>query len=117
MNTFNPNDFSSPVEEGGNSNAGRNVVHALHEAEAHAKLEAGKDHAAQAARELKEGAMLKAREVKDNAVHKVDDVRRRVETSVQDARSRCERSTREDPMRSLLYAFGAGFVIGFIFRG
>lgn len=84
--------------------------------QANAKFEAGKDHAAQAARELKEAAMLKAREVKVTAMHKVDDVRRRVEGTVQDVRSRCEARTRSNPTNSLLMAFGAGLLLGFVVR-
>jgi ElaB/YqjD/DUF883 family membrane-anchored ribosome-binding protein len=102
MNTFNPQDLSAPPASG-------------HDADA--MLEAGKDHAAQAARELKEAAVLKAQEVKENAVHRAEDVRRQVENKVQDMRSLCEARTREDPVRCLLYAFGAGFILGFIYRG
>lgn len=80
------------------------------------KFEASKDHAAQAAREVKEAAYLKAREYKGVAVHHAEDVRRRVETSVQDVRSRAEAHTREDPLKSLAMAFGVGFIVGLIFR-
>ena len=84
--------------------------------EANAKFEAGKDHAAQAAREMKEAAMLKAREVKNTAMNTMADARRRVESSVNDVRARCERSTREAPLNTLLTVFGAGFLLGFLLR-
>lgn len=80
--------------------------------EAGAKFEAGKDHAAQAAREMKEAAYLKAREVKNTAMNTMSDARRRVD----DVRARCERSTRESPAATLLTVFGAGFLIGFLLR-
>lgn len=102
MNTF--PDIVSDIDTG------------LSDLQAKAKFEAGKDHAAQAASELKEAAMLKAREVKDTAMHKVDDVRRRVESSVNDVRSRCEARTRSQPVNSLLLAFGAGFFLGLVLR-
>ncbi|MFT4175213.1 MAG: hypothetical protein QM627_01040 [Luteolibacter sp.] len=104
MNPENLSEALEPVEE-----------FVSHEAAA-AKLEAGKDHAAQAARELKEAALLKAREVKETAVHKADEVRRRVDDRVQTARATCERRTREEPMKCLLFAFGLGFVVGFLAR-
>jgi|GEM_PF-2667839 len=85
-------------------------------AEATAKYEAGKDHAAQAASELKEAAILKAQAVKSSTIHKAEDVRRKVENRVQDVRTRCEERTRNEPLKALLYAFGVGFVTGYIFR-
>lgn len=104
MNTTDPENFVNPIHESAT------------DAEAKAKLEAGKAHAAQAAHEIKEAAMLKAREVKDTTVQRAVDVRRQVEGRVQDARSRCELRTREEPTKCLLIAFGAGFVAGLIFR-
>lgn len=84
--------------------------------EAAAKYEAGKDHAVQAAHELKEAAVLKAQAVKDTAVHRAVEIRRRVDDRVQQARSTCEQRTREEPVKYLLYAFGFGFVFGYLFR-
>lgn len=80
------------------------------------KFETSKDHATRAAHEAKEAAMLKARAYKGAAINRAEDVRRKVETSFTDARSRAEAKTREDPMKSLAVAFGAGFIAGIIFR-
>ncbi len=104
MNTTNPEDFVNDIEQ------------SAADVEARAKLEAGKAHATQAAQELKEAAVLKAREMKDSTVQRAVDVRRNVENRVQDARSRCESRTRAEPTKCLLMAFGAGFVLGLIFR-
>ncbi len=89
---------------------------AADEAAAEHKFESGRDHANQAAREVKEAALLKAREYKGAAVHRAQDVRHQIEHSVQDARSRAEAKTREDPLKSLAMAFGVGFIAGIIFR-
>jgi ElaB/YqjD/DUF883 family membrane-anchored ribosome-binding protein len=104
MNTTDPENFVNTIDQ------------AATDAAAKAKLEAGKAHATQAAHELKEAAVLKAREVKDSTVQRAVDVRRNVENRVQDARSRCELKTRDEPTKCLLMAFGAGFVLGLIFR-
>ncbi len=104
MKATNPEDFVNAIEQ------------AATDAEAKAKLEAGKAHVTQAAQELKEAAVLKAQQMKDNTVQRAVDVRRNVENRVQDARSRCESKTREEPTKCLLMAFGAGFVLGLIFR-
>lgn len=76
---------------------------------AEAKLEDGKEHAAQAVRDLKDAASLKAREMKDVTVQRAHEVKRRVESAV-------HRKTRDQPVGSLLCAFGAGFVLGLILR-
>ncbi len=102
MNTF--PDIVSDIDSG------------LTDLRANAKFEASKDHAGQAASELKEAALLKAREVKDTAMHKAEDLRRRVEGTVKDVRSRCEARTRSNPTNSLLLAFGAGLLLGFVVR-
>jgi ElaB/YqjD/DUF883 family membrane-anchored ribosome-binding protein len=104
MNTTDPEDFVNAIDQ------------AATDAEAKAKLDAGKAHATQAAQELKEAAMLKAREVKESTVQRAADVRRDVESRVRDARSRCELRTREEPTKCLLMAFGIGFLIGLIAR-
>jgi len=104
MNTFDPESLVTSVEQ------------SVNEVEAKAKLEAGKSHASQAAHELKEAAVLKAREVRANTTQKAVEVRRKVENSVQDARARCEDKTRENPVRSLLTAFGVGILVGIIIR-
>lgn len=104
MNTTDPEDFVNAIDQ------------AVTDAEAKAKLEAGKAHATQAAQELKEAAMIKARGVKDSTVQRAVDVRRNVENRVQDARSRCETRTREEPTKCLLMAFGVGFILGLIVR-
>jgi ElaB/YqjD/DUF883 family membrane-anchored ribosome-binding protein len=104
MSTLNPESIASTVDQ---------TIHSL---AAEAKLEASKDHASQAVREIKDAALYKAREVRENAAQKATEVRRMVETSVKDARGMCEQKTREKPMSSLLCAFGAGFVLGLILR-
>ena len=104
MNTTDPESFVNDIERAAN------------DADAKVKLKAGKTHATQAAHELKEAAVLKAREMKDTTVQRAVDVRRNVENRVQDARNRCETKTREEPTKCLLMAFGAGFVLGLIFR-
>lgn len=80
------------------------------------KFGAGKEHAAQAATEFKDAAVLKAREYKGVATSRAEDYRRKVETSVGDVRNRVEAKTHEDPLKSLAIAFGAGFIAGIIFR-
>ena len=105
---MNPENLIPSLEEG--------ITGFASSAQATAKFEAGKDHASQAASELKEAAILKAQAVKSSAVLKAEDVRRKVEDRVQDARSRCEQRTRNEPLKCLLYAFGIGFVTGYIFR-
>lgn len=104
MNTLSPESLASAVDS---------TISGL---AAESKFEAGKDHAAQAVRDITDAAVLKAREVKGSTVQKALDVRHRVENSVQDARYAAERRTRENPMGSLLCAFGAGFVLGLILR-
>lgn len=104
MNTYDPELLDSPL--------GQAVV----DLEAKAKLEAGKSHATQAAQELREAAILKAREVRASTMQKAGEARRKVEISIQDARSRCEAKTRENPVQSLLVAFGAGILVGLILR-
>lgn len=104
MNTLDPENISSVIDE------------TLAGMASDAKLEASKDHASQAVREIKDAAVYKAREVKELAARKTTDVRRLVESSVKDARGACEQKTRENPLGSLLCAFGAGFVLGLILR-
>lgn len=111
MSTIDPKDIAHGIDQTAQDYA------------ANVKLESGKEHIGQAARELKEGAMdlkqgamLKAGEVKSAALHQAEHVKRRVESSVRDARGQCERYTREEPMKSLLYAFGIGFVLGLFLR-
>ena len=102
MNTLNPESLASTVDQTINGLA------------AESKLEASKDHATQAIRDVKDAAVLKAREVKGSTIQKAEEVRRRVESSVKDARAVAEQKARENPMSSLLCAFGAGFVLGLI---
>lgn len=104
MNTTEPEDFVNAIDQ------------AAADLEAKAMLEAGKAHATQAAQEFKEAAILKARGVKDNTVQRAVDVRRKVENRVLDARGRAELRTREEPVKCLLMAFGAGFILGLIVR-
>ena len=70
------------------------------------QVDAGKDHAAEAARQLKEAAMVKANELKGVAAVKLGEVRKVM----------AERQTRINPSRSLGIAFGAGFILGLIVR-
>ena len=80
------------------------------------QVDAGKDHAAEAARQLKEAAMVKANELKGVAAVKLGEVRKRVGESALDAKAMAERQTRINPSRSLGIAFGAGFILGLIVR-
>ena len=104
MTALNPENLASTVDQ------------TINHLAAESKLDASKDHAAQAVRDIKDAAVYKAREVKEGAVQKAEEVRRKVESSVKDARLTYERKAREKPLASLLYAFGAGFVLGLIIR-
>ena len=104
MNSFTPENFATELDQGAAS------------VEAQAKLEAGKTHATQAAQELKDAAVCKARQVKDATLEFVGDARKRVEGSVSDARHACEDKTRENPVKCLLMAFGAGLLLGILVR-
>jgi ElaB/YqjD/DUF883 family membrane-anchored ribosome-binding protein len=79
--------------------------------------------AAATARDLRSTAENKANELRDRAQHAYGDARERVETVYGEARERArtlqedgEQYVRENPMRAVLTALGAGFVLGLIFR-
>lgn len=104
MNTIHADNFASTVEN------------SITDLEASAKLAAGKEHASQAAHEIKDAGLLKARELRNATVQKVDDVRRMVKNSVQDVRSSFVDQAREKPAQYLMTAFGAGFLLGMMIR-
>jgi ElaB/YqjD/DUF883 family membrane-anchored ribosome-binding protein len=75
------------------------------------------------ARDLRSTAENKANELRDRAQHAYGDARERVEHVYGEARERArtlqedgEQYVRENPMRAVLTALGAGFVLGLIFR-
>lgn len=97
-------------------------------------LESSKQHAIQAAEELRAAAGAKAQQLKDVAEQKAEhfrDVaterteqfRGYAEQSWQDARDRAydwksegEKFVRDNPTKAVLYAMGVGFVVGLILR-
>lgn len=91
--------------------------------EAAAKLESGKSHAKQAARDIRGAAEAKAQDLKDTAEHKANELRGRAEQAYEQALVRArtlqkdgEHYVRENPMRGVLTALGVGFVLGLLFR-
>lgn len=110
-------DENNPISTAGNEN-----------------LEAGKSHARQAAedlrtaaeakaRELRSAAEAKANEFRSAAEAKADEFRHRAEDYYGQARERArtlqedgEAYVRENPMRAVVQALAAGFVLGLLFR-
>ena len=84
--------------------------------EANKQFAAGKEHATQAAEELKQAALLKAQEVRDVTTERANLYRDQVTGKYTDTRSRVEQLAKEDPIKTLAYAAGIGFVAGFLFR-
>jgi ElaB/YqjD/DUF883 family membrane-anchored ribosome-binding protein len=91
--------------------------------EADAKLNDGKNHAAQAVHDLRAAAEAKAAEFRATAEGKVNELRGKAEQAYSDARTRAEGLRgesedwiRENPTRAVLTAMGVGFIIGLMFR-
>ncbi len=102
--------------------------------EAERNFQAGKEHAAQAAEELRAAAAAKASELRDAAGAKAaefkdaasvraQEFRHQAEQRWEDARHQAEdwrtdgeRYIRENPAKAVLYALGAGFILGMIFK-
>jgi ElaB/YqjD/DUF883 family membrane-anchored ribosome-binding protein len=91
--------------------------------EAAAKLNDGKNHAAQAVQDLRAAAEAKAAELRATAEGKVNELRGKAEQAYSDARNRAqglrgegEHWIRENPARAVLTAMGVGFIVGLMFR-
>lgn len=87
------------------------------------RFESGKSHATQAAEDLRAAAEAKAHELRSIAESKANEFRGRAEHAFDEARVRArtfqedgEQYIRENPLRAVLTALGAGFVLGLIFR-
>ncbi|CAN5138702.1 hypothetical protein BH23VER1_BH23VER1_18860 [soil metagenome] len=86
-------------------------------------LEASKHHARQAAEELRDAAGAKAAQFRDAATARANEFRNTAEQRWDEARHRAEdwrtdgeAYVRENPAKAVLYALGAGFILGLIFR-
>ncbi|MEZ5301364.1 MAG: hypothetical protein R3F11_12030 [Verrucomicrobiales bacterium] len=86
-------------------------------------LQASKEHAQQAAQELRSAAEHKVQQLRGSAEQKAEQFRDYAETTWQDAKLKAndlleegEKYVRENPTRSILTAVGVGFVLGLIFR-
>lgn len=86
------------------------------EGDANKQFAAGKEHATQAAEELKQAALLKAQEVRDLTTERANAYRDQVTHKYTDTRSKVELMAKQDPIKTLAYAAGIGFVAGFLFR-
>ncbi len=87
------------------------------------KLESGKQHVKQAAEDLKAAATAKAQELRGIAETKAGELRERAESAYGDAKFKArtlredgEHYVRENPLRAVLCAVGAGFFIGLLVR-
>jgi ElaB/YqjD/DUF883 family membrane-anchored ribosome-binding protein len=86
-------------------------------------VSASKTHARQAADDLKAAAQAKADELRHRAEEYYGEARGRAEEYYGQARERArtfqddgEAYVRENPVRAVLTALGAGFVLGLLFR-
>jgi ElaB/YqjD/DUF883 family membrane-anchored ribosome-binding protein len=91
--------------------------------EAANKFESGKTHAKQAAEDLRAAAEQKAAELKAAAETKAQELKGRAGEAYEQMRSRArtwqeegEAYVRENPLRGVVTALGAGFVLGLLFR-
>lgn len=102
--------------------------------ESESKFEAGKAHAKQAAEELRSAAgekaaqlrsaaETKAAELRANAEQKATEYRAKAGETFEEARKRArtlqeegEEYVRQNPLRGVLAAMGAGFILGLLFR-
>jgi ElaB/YqjD/DUF883 family membrane-anchored ribosome-binding protein len=82
-----------------------------------------KAHVKQAAEDLRAAAQAKAQELRGRAEEYYDQARHRAEDYYGEARQRArtlqddgEAYVRENPMRAVVTALGAGFVLGLLFR-
>ena len=91
--------------------------------EAQENISASKAHARQAAEDLKAAAQAKADELRHRAEEYYDQAKGRAEDYYGHARERArtfqddgEAYIRENPVRAVITALGAGFVLGLLFR-
>lgn len=118
--TLNPEETASgPVGvNGGASKTSSSASNAAMEA-----LKASRDKAIHAAEEFKSAAEAKAREWGSAVDQKTGELKQKAEVAYQDARERfrdiqheSEVYIRENPLKAVLIAAGAGFVLGLLAR-
>ncbi len=123
----NPNNPGAPVNEGASTQQSAHP-------ESNDKLADAKKHARQAADDLRAAAEVKARELKSAAEAKVREYRETAEAKAgefrgkaehyyDDARARArtfqeegENFVRKEPLKAIVYALAAGFLLGTIFK-
>jgi len=87
------------------------------------KLDSSKQHAVQAAQDLRAAAEAKAAQLRTAAEAKANELRGRAEDIYGDVRNRAqnlrsdsEQYIRDNPTRAVLTALGVGFLLGLVFR-
>ncbi|MEO8353787.1 MAG: hypothetical protein ABI680_18830 [Chthoniobacteraceae bacterium] len=120
-------EFQNPINEGSatRENANAESKDRLSEAKKHARLAADDLRAAAEvkARELKSAAEAKVREYRETAGVKAGEFRGKAEHYYEGARARArtfqeegETFVRKEPLKAIVYALAAGFLLGTIFK-